>query len=145
MLRVVVARGMWGGGAGYGQCCAGHATMGQWGTMGHGIGGMGMMGGGIIQIYPPYAEPIALDEVRRRLDTHAVHFGPEARVADVMAFINHYYAQILGADGFGLAEVLVDRFTGVVQPEPGPNMMWNAAAPLGGRGTLSVGPRPHQK
>ena len=27
--------------------------------------------------------------------------------------------------GAGLAEVLVDRYTGVAQPEPGPDMLWN--------------------
>jgi len=27
-------------------------------------------------------------------------------------------------EGRGLAEVLVDRYSGVVFPEPGPNMMW---------------------
>jgi hypothetical protein len=47
-------------------------------------------------------------------------------VKDFMTFSINYYGQMVDANtGAGLAEVLVDRYTGSVYPEPGPNMMWN--------------------
>lgn len=38
---------------------------------------------------------------------------------------------MLDAEGNGVAEILVDRYTGVVMPAPGPNMMWNPAGMMG--------------
>lgn len=112
LLGLVVAQGM-----------MGPAPFGGYGP---GMTGQGMMGGmGMMEVYPPSAQPLAEDEARRRLETFAARFGPQARAADIMAFSNHLYAQIVTAEGEGLAEVLVDRYTGVVHPEPGPNLMWN--------------------
>src|SRR5215204_1715122 len=47
-------------------------------------------------------------------------------VVDVMEFTNNYYAQVRESDsGIGAMELLIDKRTGWVRPEPGPNMMWN--------------------
>ncbi|MFE9093071.1 hypothetical protein [Streptomyces sp. NPDC007264] len=62
-------------------------------------------------------------------------------VGEVMEFSNGYYAVLLGPDGKGATEVLVDR-GGTVRPEPGPAMMWNTAygmMPAAGTGTPVIG------
>src|SRR5215207_1852499 len=47
-------------------------------------------------------------------------------VVDVMEFTNNYYAEVRESDtGIGATELLIDKRTGWVRPEPGPNMMWN--------------------
>jgi len=119
------------------------------GMMGPGYGGRGgygrmgpMMGAGMVRVLPPDAQPLDDTELRARLDAAARGFGPEVRVDDVMPFTDHTYAQLVGPDGRGLAEVLVDRYTGVVTPEPGPNMMWNLRTGMGGYGMGGYGMRP---
>ena len=56
-----------------------------------------------------------------------------------MAFSDNYYAVLKDADsGQGIAEVLVDRYSGVTRPEPGPNMMWNTGFGSGSGQTGSL-------
>src|SRR5215204_1865811 len=59
-------------------------------------------------------------------------------VVDVMEFTNNYYAQVRESDtGIGAMELLIDKRTGWVRPEPGPNMMWNTKyGMMGGRGMM---------
>ena len=92
--------------------------------MGMGMGGYGM-GGMMGGVYLPGARPLAEDEAKARLQSFVDRFAPGAKVRDLMAFAQNYYAQIVDESGRGLGEVLVDRYTGAVYPEPGPNMMWN--------------------
>src|SRR5215208_2530535 len=48
------------------------------------------------------------------------------KVVDVMEFTNNFYAQVRESDtGISAMELLIDKRTGWVRPEPGPNMMWN--------------------
>ena len=142
-LALVIGQGMMGApGSGYGYGYGGMmGAPGSYGGMMGGPGmGMGMMGGpgmsGMMGVYPPGARPIPEEEARRRLSDFAARVAPGARVKDVMAFSQNYYAQIVDASGRGLAEVLVDRYSGVVFPEPGPNMMWRGAS-----GYLGARPR----
>jgi hypothetical protein len=88
-----------------------------WGSMGT----MGMMG-----FTAATATPITESDAQQRLETFAAGCGADVHVADVMAFGSNYYAQLVDGNGTGLGEVLVDRYTGAVSPEPGPNMMWNS-------------------
>jgi hypothetical protein len=47
-------------------------------------------------------------------------------VEEIMEFTNNYYVIVKeGATANAAFELLVDRYTGRVGPEPGPNMMWN--------------------
>jgi hypothetical protein len=108
-----------GTGQGYGQGMMG----------GNGMGG-GMMGGngmgGMMSIYAPSARPISQDEARRRAQGFVGRYGSQVKIRDFMVFAENYYVQVVdAATGAGLAEVLVDRYTGVVRPEPGPDMLWN--------------------
>jgi len=118
-------------GGGYGM--GGYGPMGGMGRMGP-MMGTGMMGGGMMRVLPPDAQPLADDVLQGRLEAAAHAFSPDVAVHDVMPFTDHTYAQFVGPDGTGLAEVLVDRYTGVVTPEPGPNMMWNTRSGMGGYG-----------
>ena len=139
-LALVIGQGMMGTpGSGYGYGYGGMMSApgsygGMMGGPGMGMGGPGMSG--MMGVYPPSARPISEDEARRRFSDFAARVAPGARVKDAMAFSQNYYAQIVDASGRGLAEVLVDRYSGVVFPEPGPNMMWRGAS-----GYLGARPR----
>ena len=52
--------------------------------------------------------------------------GPSLELAELMVFDNHFYAEAREVESGRYAfEFLIDRFSGQVTPEPGPNMMWN--------------------
>ena len=58
-------------------------------------------------------------------------------IAEVMEFEHNYYAIVREQDtGIGAMEVLVDKKTGAVGPERGPNMMWNTRYGIHGRGGM---------
>src|SRR5215212_10285312 len=47
-------------------------------------------------------------------------------VVDVMEFANNFYAEVEENDaGIHAMELLIDKRSGRVHPEPWPNMMWN--------------------
>jgi len=50
----------------------------------------------------------------------------------VLAFGDSYYTVLLDRSSNAVGEVLLDRYTGSVYPEPGPNMMWNTNWGAGG-------------
>ena len=102
---------------------------------GQGIMGAGMMGGGMgmMSTYAPSSRPISQDEARRRATGFAARYGTGVKIRDFMVFTQNDYVQIVDTrTGAGLAELLVDRYTGVVQPEFGPNMLWNTRFGMGG-------------
>jgi len=131
-------RGMMGG-QGFGS-----GMMGGWGQSGFGgmMGnGQGMMGfsntisgtmpagcpmfGGAAN--PTNAEPIsfekAVDAVQQYLKSYN---NADLALDEVMEFDNNFYALVTEkSTGAGAFELLVNRYTGYVTPEPGPNMMWN--------------------
>ena len=91
------------------------------GMMGYGVNGM-MTGGGSSGNGTPVDD---LAEARDRAELYAGDLDGELQVGEIMEFENHYYADLLDADGAGVTEILVDSRTGVVRPEYGPAMMWN--------------------
>jgi hypothetical protein len=68
-----------------------------------------------------------LSEARTAVEQALSSYGnPDLEVAEVMEFANNYYAEVREqSTGIGVMELLVDKRTGQVYPEPGPNMMWN--------------------
>ncbi len=55
-------------------------------------------------------------------------------VTEVMEFERNYYAIVAEQDtSIGAMELLVDKDSGAIGPEPGPNMMWNAKYGMMGR------------
>lgn len=109
----------------------GPGGMGQGGMMGGGMMGSGMMGGqggmmGGSGGYNPQAKPLSLDQatdsVRRYLDV----YGRGLSLEKVMEFARNFYAEVEEKDtGIHAMELLIDKFTGQVYPEVGPNTVWN--------------------
>lgn len=51
---------------------------------------------------------------------------PDLALSEVMEFENNFYAEVVEqSTGVHAFELLIDRSSGAVSPEPGPNMMWN--------------------
>jgi len=76
----------------------------------------------------PSEGPVAsLGEAQEAVEQYVKQLGYEdLHVTEVMEFERNYYA-IVAEEGtdIGAMELLVDKSSGVVTPEPGPNMMWN--------------------
>ncbi|MHB8858633.1 MAG: hypothetical protein ACYC6Z_03995 [Thermoleophilia bacterium] len=113
--------GIYGSKNGYGMM-GGYAGAG--GMMGGGYGGMmGSFGGSSDTSTPPLTVDQAHDAVNRYLDYRG---NSDLKVREVLEFTNGFYARVdEQSTGAGAFEVLIDRNSGVVSPEPGPNMMWN--------------------
>jgi hypothetical protein len=71
-------------------------------------------------------ERLSLDQAMEVAEDYVAGAGGGLEVAEVMEFDNHFYAEAREiASGMGAFEFLIDPYTEAVQPEPGPNMMWN--------------------
>lgn len=104
-----------------------------------GFGPGGMMGGGFG--YGPRGmmsrwaqgnatatgQPITLDQAQSNVQAYLGQLGSTDLVLDeVMEFQYNFYAIVKEkSTGVGALEVLINKWTGAVMPEPGPNMMWN--------------------
>ena len=52
--------------------------------------------------------------------------NPDLALTEVMEFEHNFYAEVIEqSTGIHAFELLIDRNSGAVSPEPGPNMMWN--------------------
>ena len=102
----------------------------------YGQGGMmgpGMMGGG--GGYNPQAPQITIDQAFDSAKRYVgVYYGDRLAVAEVMEFAWNFYAEVEEKDtGIHAIEILIDKNTGQVYPEMGPNMMWNSKySPMSG-------------
>ena len=80
---------------------------------------------------------------RQYLDAYG---NPDLTLTEVMEFSDNFYAEVEEqSTGIHAFELLVDRNTGAVSPEPGPNMMWNTryghmGGMMGGWGREQTGP-----
>ncbi len=93
------------------------------------MGGGGMMGGrGYGYGYAPNVTPLSLDQAATRAQQYVVSLNnADLAVAEVMEFSNNLYARVIEkSTGVNAFEILIDRYSSTVSPEPGPNMMWNA-------------------
>ena len=84
----------------------------------------GMMG----RIFSGGAGDIGMDRaVKIAQDTAASYPSGGLAADEVIEFRNNYYASIReNGTGIGAFEILIDRASGSVIREPGPDMMWNA-------------------
>jgi hypothetical protein len=84
----------------------------------------GMMG----RIFSGGSGDIGMDRaVSIAQDVAASYSSGGLAVDEVIEFTNNYYASIREkSTGIGAFEILIDRSTGNVTREPGPDMMWNA-------------------
>jgi hypothetical protein len=134
---VLWGRGLWTG-WGYGM---GPGMMGRWDestapcTAGAGWGCGGNPGGyGETSSSSALTIEDAHEAVERYIDSQG-YSGLE--IAEVMEFEHNFYAIVEETDtGIGAMELLVDKWTGEVSPEMGPNMMWNTKYGMHGRGGM---------
>ncbi|MDO8674453.1 MAG: hypothetical protein Q7O66_23860 [Dehalococcoidia bacterium] len=98
------------------------------GMMGGRGGNGGMMGGyGGWGKADPTAKPISIDQAAQSVDSYLGSRGDaDLRIDEVIEFSNNFYANITeNSTGVHAFELLVDKYSGSVFPEMGPNMMWN--------------------
>lgn len=83
----------------------------------------GMMGGPVAAD----AQPIGIDQAAANARQYIDRFGnPNLQLGEVMEFGANYYAQAVERDtGVHAFELLIDKYSGAVFPEMGPNMAWN--------------------
>lgn len=93
------------------------------------VGGDGRYGDG---------EVISLDDAQLAVERYVAGWGDaNLAIGEMMEFDKNFYAIVEEADsGIGAMELLVDKYTGAVQPEFGPNMMWNARYGMHRRGGM---------
>jgi hypothetical protein len=70
---------------------------------------------------------LTIEQAHEAVQRYVAALGyPDLEVAEVMEFERNFYAIVRESDtGIGAMELLVDKWTGAVGPEMGPNMMWN--------------------
>ena len=110
---------------------------------GQGWNASGMMGGfnpgGVMgSAGPGSGHPISIDRaVGIAQQTAAGYSNRTLLVDEVIEFQNNFYASIKEQDtGVGAFEVLINRYSGAVSPEIGPNMIWNTAYGIMGQGGM---------
>jgi hypothetical protein len=100
----------------------------------------GMMGGMRMAVYTANAKPLSDAKAYKSLGDYAARYGTNVKLKDIMTFSENVYAQVVDAKtGAGYGEILFDRYSGTVQPEPGPNMMWNTRYGMGWGGSSMGG------
>ena len=94
-------------------------------TVARGYGPSSMMGAWA-QVNPA-GRLLTLNQAQRNVQYYVDQFGnPNLAIDEVMEFQRNFYAIVKDkSTGQGAFEVLVDKVTGAVFPEYGPNMMWN--------------------
>jgi hypothetical protein len=89
---------------------------------------MGAPGGMMGRVFGGGAGDIGMDRAVKAAQETAASYPSGGLAADeVIEFSNNYYASIREqGTGIGAFEILINRATGKVIREPGPDMMWNA-------------------
>jgi hypothetical protein len=109
---------------GQGSAMGSGGQMGSGGMMGSSMMGPGMMGGWGAS--NPDAEQITIDEAAEAVERYLSTYGQNLALAEVMEFTWNFYAEVEEkSTGIHAMELLIDKYTGQVYPEMGPNMIWN--------------------
>jgi hypothetical protein len=140
--RLLWAPGMMGGPVMWGneQCAnwggaswrMGPGMMGRWQGPGMMYGGSGWNASEDCPMAQGYAPSttgtIDMAEAQAAVEGYVRDLGyADLEIAELMEFEQNYYAIVREeGTGIGAMELLVDKVTGAVGPEMGPNMMWNA-------------------
>ena len=92
-------------------------------------------------VNPGDGDVSSLEDVETAVQGYVERLGYSGlEVSEVMEFERNYYAIVAEEDtGVGAMELLVDKDSGAIAPEPGPNMMWNAKYGMMGRGSGMMG------
>jgi len=101
-------------------------TMMGFGNPGSGMMGDGMMGGSDF-IPIDAGDPLSLDQAVSQARKYLASWGYDNLVvSEVTEFSNHFYVEIGEKGSTQKAfELLMNKYTGSVSSEPGPNIMWN--------------------
>jgi hypothetical protein len=101
----------------------GYNTYGGWG------GCMGRLGYGTTtpNTATTTATPLTIDQATQIATTYVTSLGnPDLKVTQVEEYTANFYVLVSErSTGYGAFELLINKYTGVVTPEMGPNMMWN--------------------
>ena len=72
------------------------------------------------------ATDLSFETVKELAQDYIADYGQNLEIAEIMEFSKNYYIEVVENDtGIGAMELLVDKSTGQIFPEYGPNMMWN--------------------
>jgi hypothetical protein len=84
---------------------------------------------------------LSIEDAHKAVEQYVAGLGYiNLEIAEVMEFERNFYAIVAESDtGIGAMELLIDKSTGAVGPEMGPNMMWNARYGMHGRGGGMMG------
>jgi hypothetical protein len=101
-------------------------------------GSMGTPGGMMGTVFNGGGRDIGMDSAVKIAQDAAASYPTGGLAADeVIEFTNNYYASIHEKNtGIGAFEILIDRATGNLVREPGPDMMWNAKYSVMGGGMM---------
>jgi hypothetical protein len=74
-----------------------------------------------------HGDSISIDQAAEAARRYVAAYGnPDLKLTEVMEFEDNFYVEVEEeSTSIHAIELLVDRYTGEVYPEPGPNMMWN--------------------
>lgn len=68
----------------------------------------------------------SIDESKGLAEQYLGGTSSDFRIKEIMEFSNNFYIMVQEkSTGINAFELLIDRYTGRVMPEMGPNMMWN--------------------
>lgn len=96
------------------------------GMMGRGMGPGGMHGGWGYYGTDSDAEPITIEQAAEAVEIYLNRYNGELVLTEIMNFAWNYYAEVEeSGTGIHAVELLVDKYSGRVYPEQGPNRMWN--------------------
>ena len=101
---------------------------GMMGRLGNGYGFGGMMSGyGYTAPYAYNGTPLNVTTADTIAQNYVTSIGnPDLVVKQVEEYTNNFYVQVNEkSSGNGAFELLINKYTGSIYPEMGPNMMWN--------------------
>lgn len=90
------------------------------------MGGQGMMGPDDMNRLPN-AKPLSADDAVTRIEQYLAGLNnPDLKLAGVEEYTWNFYGLVRETStGRGALQLIVDKYSGAVIPEMGPNMMWN--------------------
>jgi hypothetical protein len=77
--------------------------------------------------------PLTITQAAEIAKTYVVSLNnPDLTVKQIEEYTNNFYVPVTQvSNGNGAFELLINKVTGIVTPEPGPNMMWNTQYTFG--------------